>query len=45
MFRAQSGKEEEAVSVFDNRNVFDGEGSRPNNDVLIVCDHASTDLK
>ena len=55
--RSQSGKEEEAVVVFDNRDVFGvneqqvGDESisygyvHPNNDVLIVCDHAYPDLK
>ena len=37
-----SGKEEEAVSVFDNRDIW---GEHPNNDVLVICDHASSQLK
>jgi hypothetical protein len=44
LFRNLSGKEEEAVTVMDNRNVFK-KGTPPNNDILIVCDHASNDLK
>jgi len=44
LFRTLTGKEEEAVSIMDNRDVF-GEYAAPNNDVLIVCDHASHDLK
>ena len=45
LFRAHSGKEEEAVSVFDNRDVFTLGNKEPNNDILIVCDNASADLK
>ena len=41
-FRSLNGKEEEAVSVVDNRDIQDG---KPNNRVLIACDHASNDLK
>lgn len=44
LFRSCSGKEEEAVSVMDYRDIFSPE-SRANNDVLIICDHASPDLK
>ena len=40
-FRDLSGKEEEAVSVVDNRRV----GDNPNNSILITCDHATNDLK
>lgn len=42
LFRVLSGKEEEAVSVFDNRDVW---GQAPNNDVIVLCDHASPELK
>ena len=44
LFRNLTGKEEEAVTIMDNRNIFD-RNVTPNNDVLIVCDHASEDLK
>ena len=44
LFRALTGKEEEAVTLLDNRNVFDPD-FEPNNSVLVVCDHASSDLK
>ena len=44
LFRALTGKEEEAVTVLDNRNVFEDD-FEPNNGVLIVCDHATNDLK
>ena len=42
MFRSLNGKEEEAVTILDNRDVSEGE---PNNDVLIICDHAVNDVK
>lgn len=42
LFRSLNGKEEEAVSVVDNRDLADG---KPNNRVLITCDHASNDVK
>ena len=44
LFRVLTGKEEEAVSVIDNRNIWDCV-QPPNNDVLVLCDHASSDLK
>ena len=44
LVRILSGKEEEAVTIMDNRQVFDGK-SEPNSDVLILCDHATDDLK
>ena len=40
LFRSLTGKEEEAVTVLDNREI-----PEPNNDILIVCDHGSNDLK
>jgi len=42
-----TGKEEEAATVMDNRDVFGCFGAKPmpNNDVLVVCDHATNDLK
>lgn len=42
LFRSLNGKEEEAVSVVDNRDITEGQ---PNNRVLITCDHASNDIK
>ena len=42
MFRSLNGKEDEAVTVADNRDVTQG---KPNNRVLITCDHASNDIK
>lgn len=42
MFRSLNGKEEEAVSVVDNRDIS---GGKPNNRVLITCEHASNDIK
>ena len=51
LFRELSGKEEEVVTVLDNRNLQGTDRSsdsgliHPLNDVLIVCDHASNDLK
>ena len=42
LFRSLNGKEEEAVSVVDNRDITMG---KPNNRVLITCDHASNDIK
>ena len=36
--------EDEAVIVMDNRDIF-SLNANPNNDVLIVCDHAVNDLK
>ena len=44
MFRSLNGKEEEAVTIMDNRDVFT-QSSIPNNDVLIICDHATNDVK
>jgi hypothetical protein len=41
-FRELSGKEEDAVSVFDNRKIGD---PILNNRVLITCDHAVNELK
>lgn len=41
-FRGLNGKEEEAASVVDNRDITNG---NPNNKVLITCDHASNDAK
>ena len=43
LFRMLNGKEEEAVTILDNRNVFSGEN--PNNNTLILCEHATNDLK
>lgn len=44
-----TGKEEEAVTVLDNRDVFWGQDLdgklNANNDILIIGDHASNDLK
>jgi predicted N-formylglutamate amidohydrolase len=37
-----TGKEQEAVSVVDNRDIQEG---KPNNQVLITCEHASGDIK
>ena len=46
LFRSLNGKEEEAVTVMDNRNIFGSSSAiGANNDVLIVCDHSSNDLK
>ena len=45
LFRSLNGKEEEAVTVMDNRNIFNRDNFGANNDVLIICDHASDDLK
>jgi hypothetical protein len=42
MFRSLNGKEEEAVCVVDNRDLTRG---RPNNKVLVSCDHSSNDIK
>lgn len=42
LFRSLNGKEEEAVSIVDNRNIRQGQ---PNNRVLITCEHASNDVK
>ncbi len=42
LFRSLNGKEEEAVSVVDNRDITEG---KPNNRVLITCEHASNDIK
>jgi hypothetical protein len=42
LFRSLNGKEEEAVSVVDNRDISEG---RPNNKVVITCDHATNDIK
>ena len=42
LFRALNGKEEEAVSIVDNRDIS---GGNPNNRVLITCEHASNDVK
>ena len=44
LFRVLTGKEEEALSVIDNRNIWETL-QHPNNDVLVLCDHASSDLK
>ena len=43
-FRELSGKEWEAVTVLDNRSLLDSEKAAMNS-VLVVCDHASNDLK
>jgi|TARA_B110000285_G_C15046027_1_gene574361 hypothetical protein len=49
LFRSLTGKEEEAVTILDNRDIFWGQDLDgklfPNNDVLIIGDHASNDLK
>ena len=49
LFRSLTGKEEEAVTVLDNRDIFWGQDLDgklfPNNDVLIIGDHASNDIK
>jgi hypothetical protein len=42
LFRMLTGKEQEAVSVVDNRDIKEG---KPNNQVLITCEHASGDIK
>ena len=42
LFRSLNGKEEEAVNVVDNRDVSQG---KPNNKILITCEHASNDIK
>jgi len=42
LFRSLNGKEEEAVSVVDYRDITEG---KPNNRVLITCEHASNDVK
>lgn len=39
-----TGQEEEAVTVMDNRDVF-SKPDLPNNDLLLICDHASNDIK
>ena len=49
LFRSLTGKEEEAVTVLDNRDVVWGQDLdgklNANNDVLIIGDHATNDLK
>jgi hypothetical protein len=49
LFRSLTGKEEEAVTVLDNRDVFWGQDLdgklNANNDILIIGDHATNDLK
>ena len=49
LFRTLTGKEEEAVSVLDNRDIFginlNQSQLHPNNDLFLVCDHASNELK
>ena len=42
LFRSLSGKEQEAVSVIDNRDLSE---RKPYNKVLITCEHASNDIK
>ena len=42
IFRSLNGKEEEAVSIVDNRDISHG---RPNNKVMITCEHATNDIK
>lgn len=42
LFRILSGKEQEAVSVVDNRDISQG---KPNNRVIVTCEHASSDIK
>ena len=42
LFRSLNGKEEEAVSIVDNRDITEG---KPNNRVLIACEHGSNDVK
>jgi hypothetical protein len=42
LFRSLNGKEEEAVTVVDNRDISEG---KPNNKVVITCDHATNDIK
>lgn len=42
LFRMLTGKEQEAVSVVDNRDINQG---KPNNQVIITCEHASGDIK
>eukprot|EP00347_Sterkiella_histriomuscorum_P020473 403337669 len=48
-FRSLNGKEEEAVSIQDNRLLLDQGGNTqhvlPNNKLIILCDHASNDVK
>lgn len=47
LFRGLTGYEEEAVTLMDNRDVFNKSipHSLPNNKLLITCDHASNDVK
>ena len=45
LFRNLTGKEEEALTIMDNRDVFGASSDEPNNDMLVICDHASNDLK
>jgi hypothetical protein len=42
LFRSLNGKEEEAVSIVDNRDITE---CKPNNRVLIACEHGSNDVK
>ena len=44
LFRSLTGKEDEAVIIMDNRDIFTKD-TDTNNDVLIVCDHTVNDLK
>ncbi|CDW90371.1 UNKNOWN [Stylonychia lemnae] len=41
-FRALTGKEQEAISIQDNRDLSN---SNPNNNVIIVSEHSSNDVK
>ena len=43
-FRQLTGKEQEAVSVMDNRDLFQS-NSLPNNSVFITCPHSTNDHK
>jgi hypothetical protein len=42
MFRSLNGKEEEAVTLMDNRDISK---SNPNNKIILLCDHATNDFK
>ena len=45
-FRSLNGKEEEAVFINDNRILTEDENRPPpNNKLLIICEHASNDVK
>lgn len=42
LFRSLNGKEEEAVTIVDNRDISEG---KPNNSIMLTCDHATNDIK